>query len=824
MVERSLEMVVGLLAILKAGGACVPLDPAYPIQRLAFMVEDSGIHVLLTQERLKHTLPQQYLNVICLDRLEETNPRGEILNPCIGSKPDQVAYVLYTSGSTGTPKGVEVLHRGVVRLLCGPDYIRFGPEEVFLQCSSISFDASTFEIWGALLHGGRCVLFPNRIPELGELRTVIKREKVTTLWFTPSLFSTVIDEAPDALLPISQLLVGGEALSVPDICRALSLLPNTHLVNGYGPTESATFACCYRIPRTQSPSASSIPIGRPIANTQVYILDRYMQPVPIGIPGELCIGGDGLARGYLNRPDVTRQKFIPNPFGTQHGSLLYKTGDLCRYLPDGNIEFLGRLDNQVKIRGFRIELGEIESALAEHPSVSAAAVAVREETPGGKYLVAYVVPHRAENPPTWKTLRDFLKGKLPDYMMPTDFLTVEAMPLTPSGKLDRRALPVFSRSRRAQSRFVPPRDMQEWQLARIWEEIFELRPIGIEHDFFDLGGHSLLAVRMMDRIEEAYSKRLPLSVLFAEATIGHLAKCLRTEGLREVQSAITLVQPGGSRPPFFFLHGDAWGGLYCRKLAKLISPEQPFYGVMPNGFDGKPLLDSVEKMAAENIRKLVALQPNGPYLLGGFCNGGVIAYEMVRQMTMQGSNVGLVILVDAEVPPDFYWLKVLVYTGGPLARINVDKQTRIYLRLLNYMTRTRSAYQKGGVKALLTLYLLTVRRKCLLLGTTPGNRVIQANGTEDLVPGPGYGELGRILSLYRPQPYKGRVVLLRTKSLDENYPTDRTAGWGKLVSQLGVHELPGNHTTCQTENIAAVAENIRICLNAIYTEAEKDLA
>lgn len=813
-VERSLEMVVGLLAILKAGGACVPLDPAYPKERLAFMLEDAGIHVLLTNERVKHVVPQRNVRLACLDRLEDSHPGSDNHNPRFGVKPDHVAYVLYTSGSTGTPKGVEVLHRGIVRLLCGTDYIRFGPDEVFLQLSSISFDASTFEIWGALLHGGRCVLFPNRVPDLAQLRAVLKKENVTTLWLTPAVFNMVIDAAPDALSPVRQLLVGGEALSVPHTCRALSLLPNTDLVNGYGPTESTTFACCYRIPRTQSLLASSIPIGRPIANTHVYILDRYLQPVPIGIAGELHLGGDGLARGYLNRPEITCQKFIPNPFSTQPGARLYKTGDLCRYLPDGNIEFLGRLDNQVKIRGFRIELGEIESALAEHPAVSAAAVVVREEIPGEKRLVAYIVPHHPESPPTWKVLRDFLKEKLPDYMVPTDFLTMKALPLTPSGKLDRRELPVRSASRRAEKHYVPPRNLHELQLARIWEEILDVRPIGIEHDFFDLGGHSLLAVRMMNRIENAYGKCLPLAILFQEATIKHLVECLRTAGVREVQSQIVLVQPGGSHPPFFFLHGNWWGrALYCCKLARLIGQEQPFYAVMPNGSDGKPLLPTVEAMAEENIKRLIALQPQGPYFLGGYCNGGLVAYEMARQMEQQGLKVALVILVDSGVPRQFNWFKALIRCGGWLAGIDVDVQTGVFERLRGYLVHAQVAYREGGLGKVLILGLRTARRDLSRqLGTPPEEREHRRREVR----------FNRIVLNYQPRPHPGRVVLLLTKALQRSFSRDRTAGWGKLASQLEVHEVPGDHNTWKTEHVGVVAERIGRCIRAYHADAQRD--
>jgi aspartate racemase len=823
-VERSLEMVVGMLGILKAGGACVPLDPAYPQERLDFMLEDAGIQVLLTQKRLKSALPSCPLTVAYLDNLEDSDPGGSSDDPLFGGKPDHVAYVLYTSGSTGKPKGVEVLHRGIVRLLFGTDFARFGETEVFLQSSSISFDAATLEIWGALLHGGRCVLFPNRILDMAILRTVLKKDRITTLWLTPAMFNTVMDIAPEILSPVSQLLVGGEALSVPHICRALSLLPDTNLVNGYGPTEGSVFACCYQIPRTQSLTANSIPIGRPIANTRAYILDKNMQPVPIGVSGELFIGGDALARGYLERPEITRQKFIPDPFHTEAGARLYKTGDLCRYRADGNIEFLGRLDGMVKIRGFRVELGEVEAALLEHAGVSAAAVVMREEIPGEKRLVAYVVPHQSAHAPTWKVLRDFLKNKLPDYMVPSDYVIVEAFPLTPSGKIDRRALPIVTPSHHSENRYVPPRDMQETQLAMIWEEILNVRPIGIEHDFFDLGGDSLRAVRMMNRIEDAYGISLPLATLFAKATIKHLAECLRTEGLREVHSAIVPVQPEGSRPPFFFLHGDLMGGLYCRKLARLIGEEQPFYSVMPNGFDGRPLLPTIEAMAEENIRELVDLQPQGPYLLGGYCNGGHIAYEMARQMEQQGLRVGLVILLDAGVPLHFAWLKALVHTAGGLTRLNAATQTWAYAKLRNYLVRMRTAYHQGP-RVLLMLYWQTARRKFLrLLGTPPEKLGIPAPVFEDPSQIMRYNHLGRILLDYRPQPYQGRMVLLRTQSGRNYDPMDRTAGWGKLAPQIEVYDLPGNHLTCLTEHAGVVAGHIARCLRPYPADSQQLLA
>ena len=368
---------------------------------------------------------------------------------------------MYTSGSTGTPKGVAVPHRGVVRLLFGVNYAQLDASRIFLHLSPLAFDASTFEISGALLHGARCVLFPEQIPNLTGFGSGTDGIKVNTLWLTAALFNTVIDEAPEILAGVHQLLIGGEALSAAHVRRALERLPATEIVNGYGPTESTTFTCCYPIPRTLDPSLTSIAIGRPIANTEVYVLDGRLWPVPIGVPGELYIGGAGLARGYLNRPELTAEKFIRRSLPHGPGCRLYRTGDRVRWRPDGNLEFLGRLDHQVKMRGFRIELGEIEAALAEHPQVREAVVLLREDRPGDRRLVAYVVA-RGEPVPSLSELRSFLRGKLPEYMVPSAFVFLGRMPLTPNGKVDRKALPAPE----ARDRTSPPDTSRPGQRSR----------------------------------------------------------------------------------------------------------------------------------------------------------------------------------------------------------------------------------------------------------------------------------------------------------------------------------------------------------------------
>jgi amino acid adenylation domain-containing protein len=541
--QRSWKMVVALLGILKAGGAYVPLEPGYPSERLAFMLQDSNASMLLTEGWLVKQLIDDpisklidrdsrsavfdvRLKAVCLDTGWDEIERESRKNLGSEMSPDSLAYVMYTSGSTGLPKGVGVPHRGVLRLLFGIDHINLDSGETLLQLAPISFDASVFELWGALLHGARCVIFPGVVPSALDLRKLLRKYGVSTLWLTASLFNHVVDECPKALASVRQLLIGGEALSVRHVRRALSQLNELQIINGYGPTEGTTFTCCYPIPRTLDYAAQSVPIGRPIANTQVYLLDRYLEPVPIGVPGELYLGGDGLARGYLSRPALTAERFMPNPFGNTPGERLYRTGDLARYFPDGNIEFLGRIDNQIKIRGFRIELGEIEAVLKEQSVVRDAVVVAREDVPGEKRLVGYIVNGE---PVQVEDLRNVLKAKLPHYMVPSAFVFVDSLPLTPNGKIDRRALPAPDKSRpQLESAFVAPGTATEELVARTWADILKLKRVGVHDNFFELGGHSLLAIQVISRLREQFGVELPLRVLFEQPTVAGLAERIDT--------------------------------------------------------------------------------------------------------------------------------------------------------------------------------------------------------------------------------------------------------------------------------------------------------
>ncbi len=516
---RGLDAVVSVLGILKAGGAYMPLDTTWPQERLKFLLDDAACPVIITT-------PDAQLPASNARRLQ-VDSGADASSPHVAVTSANLAYVMYTSGSTGTPKGVEVVHRAINRLVLKVDYVQLSASDVLLHAAPLAFDASTFEIWGALLNGGTVALYADAIPTAAGLRRAIQEHGVTVMWLTAALFNTVVDDDATALSGARAVLTGGEALSPSHVRRAYKALPGVTLINGYGPTETTTFAVCHTIPRDLPESATSVPIGKPIRDTQLFVLDEQRDLVKPGEVGELYIGGDGLARGYLNRPELTAERFV-----TVRGTRLYRTGDLVKWLPDGTLDFAGRIDGQVKIRGYRIELGEIEARLTAHWSVKANAVLAIDDGAGNKRLVAYVVPSGAARP-TSSELAAHLEASLPKYMVPAQYVWLDALPVTANGKLDKRALPVPSQERPAlANEYVAPQSAREEALATLWSRLLQVSPVGVTDNFFSLGGNSLLAVRMAARLKELEGREVPVLKVFEHPTIRGLVEALNDDGAK----------------------------------------------------------------------------------------------------------------------------------------------------------------------------------------------------------------------------------------------------------------------------------------------------
>jgi surfactin family lipopeptide synthetase A len=802
-VERSIEMVVGILGIFKAGGAYVPLDPAYPLDRLSDMLSDSQVSVLLTTKKSADQLPAHQGLTVYLDTDWEKISQQSQQNPTTNVYPNNLAYIIYTSGSTGKPKGVLVEHKGLSNLSKFQQILfDVQPNSRILQFFSFSFDASLWEIVMALGAGATLVLARKEflLPS-SDLIQLLRDAGITTVAFPAS----VLKQLPVEELPLLQIIVVTAEACSADLVECWA--PGRRFFNGYGPTETTVGATIAELTDGSKP----VTIGRPFANTQIYILDRHLQPVPVRVPGELYVGGIGVARGYLNRPDLTDEKFIPNPFSNQPKARLYKTGDLARYLSDGNIEFLGRIDNQVKVRGFRIELGEIEAVLAQHPQVRETAVIAREDIPGDKRLVAYVVLN--QKPFTISNLRSFLKTKLPDYMMPSAFVLLEAMPLNPNGKIDRRALPAPDNSSfESETSFVAPRDSLELQLAQIWSEVLGVYPVGVQDNFFTLGGHSLLAVRLMTQIEQQFGKNLSLAALFQGATIEQLAIFVRQQTDSSSWSPLVAIQPHGSKPPFFCMPGLGGNVVYFQELARHLGNDQPFYALQARGLDGvSQPFTRVEDIATHYIEAIQMVQQEGPYLLGGYSFGAIVAYEMAQQLLHQAQEVALLVVLDRVAPFPGTNLKQLDWDDAKLWNATAymleklsGKNLGISYEVLQPLT---ALSQLNYVKQQLeTVHLLP-----------PGSGIEKLRGIMQTIK----ADLLACLRYVPQGGYRGRITLLRTSEVyrDElgmfdEIPNDSTLGWNQLSTEpVDVHSVPGNHFTMLTQPyVKVLAENLKICL------------
>ncbi|HWF18044.1 MAG TPA: amino acid adenylation domain-containing protein, partial [Verrucomicrobiae bacterium] len=815
--ERSVEMIVALLGILKAGAAYASLDPASPKDRIAMMLEDLKTPVVLIQEKFQSLFPntasgQTEPNLICLDSDWQSIARENDESPKCNISATDLAYVSFTSGSTGRPKGVCVPHRAVVRLAKNTNFATFSPDEVFLQMAPISFDASTLEIWCCFLNGGRLVVMPPEIPSLSDLSRVIQKHQVTTAWFTSGLFNQLVDEEPEALKSLRQILAGGDVLSSSHVKKVMEWPGARRLINGYGPTENTTFTTCYTVP-VDFTGDRSVPIGRPIANTQCYILDAHLQPVPIGVTGELYTGGDGLATGYINQPGLTAEKFIPNPF--KPGECLYKTGDLARYLPDGNIEYLGRADGQVKLRGFRIEPGEIETILNAHPEVRESVVIATGESANEKRLAAYFVS-RKQSPPTAAELREFLRTKLPEYMLPSRFIPMEQLPLTQNGKVDRRALLAQPETRSApEKKLSPPKDALEAELKEIWESVLGINPIGVEEKFFELGGHSLLAVRLVARLEKKFGRKLPLSMVFQAQTIAQMAQYLRSEPGSGSVSSVVAIQSGGTKPPLFFVHGVG-GGMFWgyTNLARSLGPEQPVYVLKSRAMDGQEEFSSIEQMAAQYVSDIRSMQPKGPYQLGGFCFGGIVAYEMARQFEAAGEQVAMLTVLNSAPPNSNYWH--FQWTPASMFR---------FARNLGLLIMRSLRWDPQQRKEFLRWKAAQTRRKFSRMLKMPNGGSYQFSA-EEVVDLSSFTRDQRklweahIISLIQffPKRYKGKVTLFRSRGHPLLCSYDGQCGWDELASQVEMHVVPGEHESILEEpHVRVLAAKLKECLRRLQS-------
>ena len=792
-VERSLEMMVGVLGILKADGCYVPLDPAYPNARLMFMLADAQPLVLLTQtslvQKLQFAVPN--LKSLCLDA-EHHAPRntGNERRKTVQSAAN-LAYVIYTSGSTGKPKGVAMPHRPLVRLIDWQlHHSRLGAGARTLQFASLSFDVSFQEMFATWCTGGTLVLVDEKLRrDSAALLRFIIQQKIERL-FLPFIalqqFAEACSESLTTPSSLREIVTAGEQLQItPNIVKLFQRLPQCTLDNHYGPSEShVVTAFTLRGPPDGWPALP--PIGRPIPSARIYLLDEQRQLVAPGEAGEINIGGDCLARGYLHQPELTDEKFVPDHLSNDPQAKLYKTGDLGRLKADGEIEFLGRMDHQVKIRGFRIELGEIEATLRLHPDIRDAVVVAREDEPGHKRLMAYYICRRGTTTPS-KELRRFLSEKLPEYMVPAKYILLETVPLTSSGKVDRVNLPAPAPEANTSEDLAAPRTQLEESLVAIWCKVLDFARIGIHDNFFDLGGHSLLAVQLFTEIEGRLRIKVPIVTIFQSPTIEQLAKSIEQQAAHTSDTGLLPIQPVGDQPPLFLVHGAGgdvlWG---YANLAHHTEPDRPIYGIQACGAEE---FSTLEEMAAQYVDRMRAFQPIGPYHLGGYCFGGNVAQEMARQLEGQGESVALLALLDCASSNGSYetldwrrptWVfdftRNLYYWLGDFLHLKPEERRSLVLRKLQTLPRKawrrisgRQSREDFDLEEFIDLTNVSARE------TRLWRNHLQL--------------LGRHVS----KPYRGHLTLFRTRSHPLVCSFENDFGWSRLATNVTVKHIPGSH-------------------------------
>jgi amino acid adenylation domain-containing protein len=794
LLSRGPRLIPALLGVLKSGAAYVPLDPSYPAERLDYMLDDSRASVLLTETARAGSLPGFCGRVVCVE-----DQGGDAPLPAPEARTgSQLAYVIYTSGSTGQPKGVAIEHRNAVAFVRWAHTVFSAAEmEGVLAATSAAFDLSVFEIFAPLSCGGKVIVAENALA-LAELPA---RGEVRLLNTVPSAAAELVRSGaiPESITTIN---LAGEPLA-QELADRLYALPQVRRVYDlYGPSETTTYSTF----ALRAPGGRPT-IGRPIANTMLYLLDRHLQPVPLGTIGELFIGGAGVARGYLNRPALTAERFIRNPFVVDPQARLYRTGDLCRYRADGSLEYHGRCDHQVKIRGFRVETGEVEAALRAHPAVADVCVAAREDAPGERRLVAYLVAQGAlPSPAEW---RGRLQARLPEAFIPSAFVTLPELPRTANGKVDRAALPAPPDRAAAVAAPVPPRDPLERQLARIWEQILGTAPIGVTDRFFDLGGHSLLAVRLTVQIERQLGRKLSLAALLQAPTIAELAQRLRAEAPepRAPAGSLVALNAEGSRPPLFLVHGMGGGVLWgYTNLTRHLDPDQPVFGFQADEARLPAAPESLESLARRYVAELRLRQPRGPYRLGGYCFGGNLAYEMACQLEAAGERVDKLLLISAW--PANSGHDRMRWTPGGIAAFFANL-ARWMLRFREWAPQARAQFFRWKLASLRQRLLRRLRPP---RAGAPDREIELLVDLSEIPDGERrlWAAHLRALRGYHPRPYGGAVTLLRTRAYPMFCSFDPSHGWSDLArGGVAVRRLPGRHSTILSEpDVAALAREI----------------
>lgn len=813
-VHRSPEMVVVLLGILKAGGAYVPLDPNYPQERLAFMLEDSGAHVLVTQKELGGRFSESQVRQVCIDAEQEQIAGEKTGPPSCQTKAEDAAYVMYTSGSTGLPKGVMGTHRATVNRLSWMwrEY-PFQAGEICSQKTSLSFVDAVWEIFGPLLAGVPNLIIPDEsMKKVDALLETLAANRVTRIVLVPSLLRAMMSASDlhSKLRNLRLWISSGEALPRDLTQSFVERMPGHTLLNLYGSTEVAADATYYEV--GPSDQWSSVPIGKPIANAQAHVLDTRLRPVPVNVQGEIYIGGDAVSLGYWKRPELTSERFISDRFSQKPGARLYRTGDLGRYLPDGNIEYLGRRDHQVKVRGFRIELGEIEAALGNYSAVSQCVVVAREDESGDKRLIVYF-----ESVPglqfTISGIRAHLKAQLPEHMIPAAIVPMDALPLTPNGKIDRKALPdTQDLSLEPCPAFVAPRDEFEQMLAQLWSKVLRVSHVGVSDNFFELGGHSLLAMRIMVEIDKVFKKRLPLATLAQSPTIAELAEILRKENWNPSWASLVPLRAGGSKPPLFLMHAHGGNVLEYQPLANRIEPDQPVYALQARGLDGHIASGrTIEEMAADYLTEIRSLQPDGPYFLGGFCFGGLLAWEAAQQLSAIGQEVALLVLIQTMNPtyarfkPEVGLLRQWSYRG--VKRLDLERDNLSNRGLSYFAERVKDVMDIVGAKASIA-FDNKMNRGRQRTGDLPMPYILEALRQEH----------AKAYMRYSLRPYHGNVLLIRASKQLSGLMIDETSGWKEAVEgHLEVCHVQGHQQTILGE------PNVEILARALTAELKATL-